>query len=361
MRIVALATVLSLALLSASCVDREPLAPSLASGPSAESRNALIPAVQEVLGETGEGALYAMYVPEAWNGSLVLYAHGYNSSDEPLTLDDENLAEIRNGLNELGYAVAYSSWSENGWAVLDGIQRTHQLVGLFTARFETPARVYLIGRSLGSLVVTSLAETHPEQYDGVLPVCAFLGGGQAFADYISNIRLLFNLYYPGMLPGDPLGSPPLGAGTMLGLAKTAMKADIAGAGHIADAMVVIGMPVPVVPGQPATLIGSILTALGYFLAGRDALVARTHGQFIQRAYQPTGRLRMPMVALENAFDPVAAGFHRDRYEQLLGETGAADLFARITLPSYDHCPDTAGPTISAFQELVTWVETGIRP
>jgi pimeloyl-ACP methyl ester carboxylesterase len=332
-----------------------------------------------------------MYVPEAWNGSLVLYAHGYNSSDEPLTLDDENLAEIRNGLNELGYAVAYSSWSENGWAVLDGIQRTHQLVGLFTARFETPARVYLIGRSLGSLVVTSLAESHPEQYDGVLPVCAFLGGGQAFADYISNIRLLFNLYYPGVLPGDPLGSPPLGAGTMLGLAKTAMKADIAGAGHIADAMVVIGMPVPVVPGQPATLIGSILTALGYFLAGRDALVARTHGQFpfdnwntdyvipevqagiprfaghpaamnyIQRAYQPTGRLRMPMVALENAFDPVAAGFHRDRYEQLLGETGAADLFARITLPSYDHCPDTAGPTISAFQELVTWVETGIRP
>lgn len=151
------------------------------------------------------------------------------------------------------------------------------------------------------------------------------------------------------------------------------------------------MPLPAVPGQPATLIGSIVTALAYLLSGSENLVTLTHGHvpfdnlstdyvipdvqaampryqghpaamnYMQRAYQPTGRPRIPMLAVENAFDPVAAGFHRDRYALLLGETGALGLFARVTLPTFGHCPDTAEPTVSAFQQLVAWVETGVRP
>ena len=80
--------------------------------------------------------------------------------------------------------------------MIDGIQRTHQLVGLFTARFQKPERVYIIGRSLGSLVAVALAETYPAQYDGVLAFCGFLGGAQAVMDAGVNIRLLFDVYYP---------------------------------------------------------------------------------------------------------------------------------------------------------------------
>jgi pimeloyl-ACP methyl ester carboxylesterase len=348
--------------------------------------------VQEVLGETGDGALYAMHVPDAWNGSLVLYAHGINSGDE-LTLEDENLTEVRTALNDLGYAVAYSSWSQNGWAVRDGVRRTHQLSGLFTSRFERPERVYLVGRSLGAMVVQNLAETYPAQYDGVLPVCGMLGGGPAAASFFFNTWLLFDFYYPGVLPGHPLESPLVDAKTAVGLAKTAIKNDAAGAIHIAEVMAAIGMPLPVVPGPSAsaTLMGSILTPLGYAIGGFDGLVANAHGQvpfdnwdtdyvipdvqadiarfrghsaamnFMEQEYQPTGRLQIPMVALDNLYDPAAPGFHKDMYETLLTQAGAAHLLSRVTVDEYGHCPASPGETVSAFLKLAAWVETGVKP
>jgi len=345
---------------------------------------------QEVLGVTGEGALYAMYVPPSWNGALVLYAHGIVPDSDPLTLDHVNLPEVRTALNAMGYAVAYSSWSENGWAVIDGIQRTHQLVGLFTARFQKPERVYIIGRSLGSLVAVALAETYPAQYDGVLAVCGFLGGAQAFLDAGANLRLLFDLYYPGALPGDPM-SPPIDGAVAVALALPALAADPTGAAKIAAALQAIGTPLDVVPGVPASLVGTIVTGLSVVTDGVHTITARTYGQFpfdnwdldyvipevqtgiaryqghpasmnyMQRAYQPTGHLQIPMVALDITWDVLAPTFHKDRYEALLTAAGAAALFARITVPEFGHCPAAADPVVAAFQQLAAWVETGVRP
>lgn len=377
-------TLLSSGFLWAACADREPLAPALATA-------APQTAIQEVQGVTGEGALYAMYVPDGWNGSLVVYAHGINSGSE-LTLEDENLAEVQTALIDLGYAVAYSSWSENGWAVTDGVQRTHQLTGLFASHFERPDRVYLVGRSLGSLVVLKLAETYPAQYDGVVEVCGMLGGGPAAASFFFNTWLLFDFYYPGVLPGTPLASPLVSAGTAVGLAKAAIKNDPAGALKIAEAMAAIGMPLPVVPGAGAstTLVGSILTPLGYAIGGFNGLVANAHGlpfdngdtdyviqeveddiarfqgdsnamNFMRREYEPTGMLRIPMVALDNLYDPVTPGFHKDLYEALLAATGASPLLSRITVDEYGHCPASPAETVNALLQLAAWVETGAHP
>jgi hypothetical protein len=64
--------------------------------------------------------------------------------------------------------------------------------------------------------------------------------------------------------------------------------------------------------------------------------------------------------LDIAWDNQAPTFHRDRYEQLLSETGASDLMYRLTVSGYGHCPK-ADATIAAFQQLAAWVETGVRP
>ena len=57
-----------------------------------------------------------------------------------------------------GFAVAVSSFSENGWALKDGTQRTHQLLGVFASKFGKPARVYAAGASMGGLIVVGLRE-----------------------------------------------------------------------------------------------------------------------------------------------------------------------------------------------------------
>jgi len=86
---------------------------------------------QVVDGRLGPGALYRMVRPTNWNGSLLLYAHCFVSASDPVALppDGDLLISL---FVPRGFAVAFSSFSENGWAVKDGAQRTHQLLGIFT-------------------------------------------------------------------------------------------------------------------------------------------------------------------------------------------------------------------------------------
>ena len=88
---------------------------------------------QIIDGTAGRGALYRMARPTNWNGDLVLYAHGYVSPEEPVALPPEGDLFI-SLFGAQGFAVAFSSYSENGWTVKDGAQRTHQLLGIFRSQ-----------------------------------------------------------------------------------------------------------------------------------------------------------------------------------------------------------------------------------
>jgi hypothetical protein len=99
-----------------------------------------------ITGETGPGSLYAIYVPRTWNGDVIFYAHGIRDVLNPVGLQDQDaFYATRDQLGAAGFAIAYSSFSENGYAVEDAAQRTHQLRGLFASRFGQPAHSYLVG------------------------------------------------------------------------------------------------------------------------------------------------------------------------------------------------------------------------
>ena len=160
-----------------------------------------------VNGRTGPGSVYRLVRPSNWNGILLLYAHGYVSKDVPvgITPDDELVISL---LAPQGFAVAVSSFDENGWVIKDGTQRTHQLLGLFTSKFGRPARVYVAGASMGGLIAIRLIETWPGEFAGVLPACAVASGTVRQNDYYLNVRVLFDLFYPGVLPGNAIDVPP---------------------------------------------------------------------------------------------------------------------------------------------------------
>jgi len=155
-------------------------------------------------GRTGPDSVYRLVRPTNWNGILVLYAHGYVSKGVPvgITPDDELVISL---LAPRGFAVAVSSFDENGWVIKDGTERTHQLLGLFTSKFGKPARVYAAGASMGGLIAIRLIETWPDDFAGVLPACAVAGGLARQVDYSANVRVLFDLFYPGVLPGMEWG------------------------------------------------------------------------------------------------------------------------------------------------------------
>src|SRR5688500_15710069 len=224
-------------------------------------------------GSTGPGSVYRLVRPSNWNGILLLYAHGYVSKNAPVGITPDAQLVISLVASQ-GFGVAVSSFSENGWVLKDGAQRTHQLLGLFTSKFGKPARVYAAGASMGGLIAIRVIERWPDQFAGVLPACAVAGGLARQYDYALNVRVLFDLFYPGVLPGTAV-DVPAGIASVDDLVIPAIPASTA---HPIGAAAIAGIaqtPVPFASGPE--LLDSRATALAA-AAGYPDILELTHGQ-----------------------------------------------------------------------------------
>src|SRR4051794_34689675 len=140
---------------------------------------------------TTDGAAYEIKLPSKWNGTLLLYSHGYRfaqpgppSFDPVSTLaqvssrDDKGDGSdaLSQQLLSAGYALAGSSYKSNGWAVADGVKADEDLHAKFAALVAKPKRTYVWGDSLGGLVTELVAEKHPDWVDGAAPMCGAVAG-----------------------------------------------------------------------------------------------------------------------------------------------------------------------------------------
>jgi pimeloyl-ACP methyl ester carboxylesterase len=348
-------------------------------------------------GSIGPGSLYRIVVPTNWNGTLVVYAHGYVSTDQPVAIPPD-AKQVIALLAPQGVAVAVSSFSDNGWVVKDGAQRTNQLLGIFTSKFGNPSRVYAAGGSMGGLIAIKLIETYPGQFAGALLVCPVAGGTRAQVDYAANVWALFDLFYPGVLPGSDEVLQGIDATSQIVLpAIAAMTNDPSGALAIAS---IDQTPVPFANGPE--LFESIVTAL----VGGAALYAEslelTHGQtfldnsttqytgalpaatllwinaniqrasaspaglnFLEHNYTPTGHLTIPALMISTFRDPVAPSFHAVLYSDAVAAAGDSDWLVQRSVPGtaggYGHCTFTPQELSTAFGDLVLWAQYGVKP
>jgi hypothetical protein len=427
MRYTTLPLLAGIALAAISCTDRSPVSPSLNAG--VRSATVTIPTsgpwARIVEGETGPGSLYALLIPAQWNGDAIYYAHGIRPPQAAITLDDQdNFFEVRDALGALGYAFAYSSFSENGLAVKDGAQRTHQLRGLLSSELPgNPKRNYLTGYSLGALVALELGERFPGQYDGVLAMCGMVGGTPLELQYVGDVRALFDTYYPGVLPGNVISvptTPPTIAqvqALVIGAITPTAANPQAALGLFAIASTA-QTPLAYAPigslGDPSStafqsLVGSLITALYYQLIGTPDVLGRTHGHspydnrtttytmgtpavpaaalipiiqgmiaasnqgvtryditpdaqnYLERYYVPTGNLKIPVVSVHNFWDPLVPFFHEPAFANIVASAGASDMLLQRGVPNYGHCNFPTPLVVSSFQTLASWVTTGVKP
>lgn len=349
-----------------------------------------------VEGTTGRGSQYALYKPVNWNGDVIYYAHGFIDPELPTTLPIGDDAEaIRDALGAKGFAIAYSSFSENGYDFADGLRRTHQLRGLFASQYGQPRRSFLLGQSLGSQIVQALAEQFPSQYNGAAALCGVLGGTRQQMAHIGNVRTMFDLMYPNWLPGTSTDNLPVipSQQQVAGAALAALNSNgFQGLGVIAsiDQTHLAGR-------NPTELTTSLITALVYHARSVNDILGRSHGhlpfdnsstqytsqvlpgplmQFINASiarysatpdantwldnnYEPTGALGIPMLTLHNLHDPVVPFEHEGAYRNKVASVGAnANLVQRTVVDAYGHCNFGAAASVAAVQDLVNWVTTG---
>ena len=393
---------------AAGCSDGstvEPVAPSPLANVTSETSSQLWRSI--ITGETGPGSLYAIYVPRSWSGDVIFYGHGIRDVLEPVTLRDQDaFYAVRDQLGALGYAIAYSSFSENGYAIEDATRRMHQLRGLFASRFGQPAHSYLFGHSLGALAVMQLAERYPKQYDGAVAVCGIVGGTQLQLNYVVNVRALFDYFYPDLIPGSA-AEPVPGYDLRTDLAtqakiSAALKADPTGLYVIANTA-----QTPLEARNDGEGIQSLFTALFYHARGADNVLAFTHGKFpvsnvgvtysprpsavpavilakiaevnanierfnadragavwAEKNFTPSGNLAIPTMTLHNFWDPLVPHFHEDTLAARVASAGATNLLwqrADDLMWGYGHCKIPTFDQVNAITGLARWVTTGVKP
>ena len=401
----------------AACGDTMPVAPVADLSPAALGKSTVTtpvtgPWARIVEGERGAREQYAIYVPREWNGDAVYYVHGFRDAGSPVDLrDQDSLYATRDRLGAQGYAVAYSSFSENGFAVKDGAQRTHQLRGRLASELpRKPEHSFLLGHSLGGGIALDLAERFPAQYDGALLVCGMVGGSLLQTQYLGQARALFDFFYPGVLPGSVLGVP---AGTVVTLPQViaAVQSNPMGLFAIASTA---QAPLPFVPvgnvtdpASPAfqTLVGSLFGAVSFHARGINNILELTGAtspfdnkttqytlgtpvlpaaavnpliasinsgimryemdmsarNYLERNFTPTGELRMPVLTLHNAWDPAVPAFHETALKAAVQAAGSSDFLVQRTVPSYGHCNISSTQVVQNFTDLAAWAKTGVKP
>jgi len=391
---ISLAVLVAFTLSSISCAKHSPVGPDAwrASSNAPERLSARAPAAtaeKTLEGDIGPGAHYVISVPGTWNGDLVLYAHGYTAPVFPVGLPpgEEVLVD---GLRALalqgGFAFAYSSYSQTGLGLKDAAQRTSQLANIFSDLVGEPSRTFLIGTSFGALAALKLVEDHPGRYAGLLTLSGMIGGVRAEIDYVSNVRVLFDYFYPGVLPGD-LYELPAGFDLQRDLIDPATAAIQANPQPAIALTQIAQTPIPFSNGLE--LGQSIIQALALQAIELQDLLERTHGQgffdntstiytgnlppelladlnnrvarysagpaalnFLAKYYDPTGDLRIPMVSLHTTLDPVVPLFHETGYQALVDERGQTANFHRTTVERYGHVMFTLDEIVAGFGQMV---------
>jgi pimeloyl-ACP methyl ester carboxylesterase len=349
-------------------------------------------------GRTADGTLYTFVVPGEWNGNLITYVHGIVDPGAPIAVPttQDGFGALRAHWLNAGYAVAASSFSENGYAVKTAIERTHQLRGLFTAQVGQPDRTYLVGHSLGALAVLALAERYPGQYDGALPVCAPLGGGRPEVQYLGDARVLFDYFFGAVLPGGPFSVPPdtpFAPGTPVFTA--ALTAITQGLFAADQRTVQFALAARLPFTSAAELVASAMSVAGFSIRFTNDVLDRTHGHvpfdntqtvytgsfndaalnagvarfsaapdavnYFDRHYTPTGDLQVPTLTLHTLWDPVVPFWHEAAYAATAGAAGRSDSLAQRSIARYGHCAVTAAEMSTAFDALVGWVNGGPKP
>jgi pimeloyl-ACP methyl ester carboxylesterase len=128
-------------------------------------------------GTLPDGAAYLIEVPSPWNGTLLLYSHGYIAPGSSNPARDVGDPFTRAFLLANGFALAGSSYAHTGWAIQEAIPDQIAVLDAFEALHGKPKRTIAWGHSLGGMITAGLVQKHHERFDGALPMCGVLSGG----------------------------------------------------------------------------------------------------------------------------------------------------------------------------------------
>ncbi|WP_055526052.1 alpha/beta hydrolase [Streptomyces graminilatus] len=195
-------------------------------------------------GTLADGATWIADVPDAWNGTLVVFSHGFG----PLVASNAPSEGVRTALLARGYALAGSSYDPNGsmWALSSAARDQFATVDAVAAKIGKPSRTLAVGSSMGGLVNAQLARDGGGRIDGALGECGLVAGATDLDNYQLDAEYTIARL---LLPGRDVklvrfGTQAEAAATadLLTKAVTAAQANPQGRARIALAAAFLNLP-----------------------------------------------------------------------------------------------------------------------
>ena len=342
-----------------------------------------------------EGAAYRIEVPAAWNGGLVMYAHGYRGGVPELTV---SFPTIREHLVRNGYAWAASSYRMNGYRPDVGVLDTLALRELFIRQFGPPRWTVLEGSSMGGHVLAASLELHPGVYQGGLAECGAITGIGTI-DYLTAFAAAAE-----DIGGVPLFDAP-DAATFVRrvlnewLPRIGIGANLTERGRAFEsaAKYLLGGELPywreglsARMTQAANLLlvadpHARTTPAGRAVDTRGVVYQIDHGLAVRaddlnrdvRRFEPapgartaaenpvfadfSGRITVPVLSIHTTGDAFVPFSLEQSYRRKAIAVGTDDLLVQRAIRRPRHCQFEAAERAQAFDDLVAWMEHGVRP
>jgi len=200
----------------------------------------------QVTGTLADGASWIADLPAQWNGTLLLYSHGFG----PLTAADAPDPTTAAALLARGYALAGSSYDPAGseWALDSAVRDQFQTLQAVesTVLPGRPRQVLAVGTSMGGLVSALEAQDGAGRIDGALTTCGIVAGAVNLNNYqLDGEYALAQL----LLPGQPVklvrftsATDALATATALQTAAAQAQQTAAGRARLALALAFINVP-----------------------------------------------------------------------------------------------------------------------
>ena len=378
------------------------------------------PASLDLSGEIN-GAPYRIRVPELWNGTLLVFAHGYrDKADHPGEIDNRNAdvapsAALEAPLLAQGFALAGTAYKDNGWAIEDAIQDVKNLAVFFRDNVAPPQKTIIVAASLGTFVGFKSMEQFGGIYDGALCLCSAGAGATRLWDSGVPLYLGYDVVF-GIPPswgtvGEVRNDIDFDTEVLAKLAPE--LSNIANFPKFEFLRLVAKNPGRGItpPPPPAFFPGWALTDFFFLTEARAELQRRAGGPFVQNLDQnysltaaekaylagiglPTpvvdawlaqmnarrdiqanpaarnyvrnntdfnGKIRNPILTVHTIIDPLLVVANDSAYAELNASKGKQELLFQTYTTGVGHCNLTGPQILTAIGAIDSWVRTGVRP
>lgn len=373
-------------------------------------------------GSLPNGTAWQAEVPADWDGTTVLFAHGFRVGAENPAWDT-GFALTAQALLDRGTAVVASSYATTGWALGTAVQDQIDALSAFEAEAGDSDRVIAMGRSMGGLVTSLIAERPDAGVDAAVSTCGLVGGGVALNNYqLDAAHAAVRLLAPEAdVPLVGFTSPEESQATVDTIVKALDEAADSPMGRARVALVAALLNTPAeLPGVDQNDPDELAAAQAELVQGtlpevirrRSAIVnaaggdsgwtagvdyqqllrqSAQHGQvlalyrgaglnlgadlrrltrtadiepdadglsWMSATSVPTGDLQVPVLATHTLVDVLAPVEYQEEYAETIGEAGRSSLLRQAYVDTVGHCAFTVAEDLAAVEAVEHRLDTG---